>query len=283
MELRPTGITPELLGAYGQLFAKCFPGAANFSADYLRWLYSDNPDGQVVGYDAFEGDALAAHYVCVPAEACVNGRPVRVLLSLNTATAPEFQGRGLFTTLAEATYARAADEGFAGVYGIANANSTPGFLRKLGFTLVSQLDALVGLGAIDESRDVSRPPAASFERAWSPRTLAWRIASPRRPYRLVRGAGGVVGAQAATGKPGLVAWAEVPADSASGMSLGRATPSLRLHLGLRPHGARRGMWFEIPARLRPSPLNLIFRSLVDSRELLDKQNVTLGQLDFDAF
>ena len=124
MELRPSSPHGPLLSQYQALFASCFPDATHLDAQYLSWLYGDNPAGPVIGFDAWDGDVLAAHYVCVPAAAMLHGKPSRVLLSLNTATAPSHQGKGLFTKLANATYDRGAELGFDAVYGVANANSS---------------------------------------------------------------------------------------------------------------------------------------------------------------
>jgi GNAT superfamily N-acetyltransferase len=282
IELRPSGYTPELSESYSRLFSRCFPQAKPFEDRYLSWLYADNPDGSVLGYDAWSEGRLAAHYVCIPARAIVHGVSRPVLLSLNTATDPDFQGQGLFTKLADATYQLGASRGFASVYGIANANSTPGFVRKLGFTLVSPLDARVGLGAIGEAPQSS--PALSFRREWTPETLAWRIANPVRPYRLCRPGSQLVGAYAPTGRPGINAWAEVAAADAAGLPTGSSPLGMRLHLGLRPRSSRRaGLWMDVPQRFRPSPLNLIFRSLGTEAAPLDPENIYLGQLDFDAF
>ena len=285
MEYRPSEVTADALGAYERLFRACFPVASTLDTAYLEWLYTRNPAGSGVGFDAWEGDALAAHYACIPAQAVVNGRECRVLLSLNTATHPDFQGKGLFTRLAELTYGNAGERGFDAVYGIANANSTPGFLRKLGFTLVSPLDARIGAGRISAGRGVGvANDNGGFKRIWQPASLAWRISNPKRPYRLVEVGGDVVGAQCPAGKPGLVAWAEIPRHAAAGMQTGSPSLALHLHLGLRPAGERRaGKWIDIPRRLRPSPLNMIFRSLGEATATIDAERVTLGQLDFDAF
>ena len=131
----------------------------------------------MVGYNAWEAGRLAAHYACVPAHVHALGAPRRALLSLNTATHPEFQGRGLFTKLADHTYAAAAASGFELVYGAANASSTPGFVRKLGFQLVAPLDSRIGagrLGRIDWPRAQAQ---AAFARSWSEPELAWRMAN----------------------------------------------------------------------------------------------------------
>ena len=95
----------------------------------------------IVGADAWDGERLAAHYVTCPMEAVVEGRVAKGLLSLNTATHPDYQGRGLFTTLAQAAYAQGAAAGYEFVVGVANANSTPGFLKRLEFQHEARLQA----------------------------------------------------------------------------------------------------------------------------------------------
>jgi hypothetical protein len=284
MDFRATTTDPVALQHYAQLFRACFPATTHLDVPYLHWLYAENPAGPVVGMDAWEADRLAAHYVCVPAHARLSGRDCRVLLSLNTATHPDFQGKGLFTRLADQTYAAGAQQGFDAVYGVANASSTPGFLKKLGFTLVSPLEARIGLGRIDRNEPAEQMRASTFHRRWDASSLVWRCANPARPYRIERIGDGVMGASASTGKPGLRAWAELPVidgfEATSAASL-----SLRLHLGLRPAvRQRRGAaWFDLPDRLRASPLNLIFRGLGEGVAVPASDSIYFGQLDFDAF
>lgn len=283
MNFRRVGVSEVELICYSKLFSECFPGATQLTPAYLRWLYAENPMGNVVGVDAWDGDSLAAHYVCIPVSASINGRVCRILLSLNTATHPKYQGKGLFTRLAEATYERGMAEGFEGAYGVANANSTPGFIRKLGFTLISPLDAQIGFGSIADVPAVTSV-APGFSRVWEPTSLAWRISNPMRSYRLVSAAAGKIGAEASTGKLGLVAWAELPESAAKGTPLSSRSLGARLHLGLTPRSLpRRGLWVNVPERFRSSPLNLIYRSFSALPERLEAGNVSLGQLDFDAF
>jgi len=51
--------------------------------------------------------------------------------SMDTMTHPDYQGRGIFTTLAKACYKIAAARGFQVLYGFPNALSYPGFVRRL--------------------------------------------------------------------------------------------------------------------------------------------------------
>lgn len=281
MELSPVGLDDAHLRQYAGLFAACFPGAGHLDETYLRWLYRENPAGTVVGYDAWEGGRLAAHYACVPASVRVGGVPRRALLSLNTATHPDFQGRGLFTRLAEQTYARGEQLGHGLVYGVANANSTPGFVRKLGFTLVAPLDAWVGLGRL-RGMDWPRVADADFARTWPEAELAWRLRNPARPVRSVAVADGSTGFLAASGKPGIAAWAQLPGALAA-PARGHGGLGARVFLGKLPgNPAPRGAYLSIPRRLRPSPLNLIVRGL-GGAVALDADRLFFSFLDFDAF
>ena len=287
LRFAPVQHDPATLAQYGALFAACFPGTDKFTPAYLDWLYLANPDGAAVGYDAWDGERLAAHYVCVPARAWVEGREARVLLSLNTATHPDYQGKGLFTKLAAMTYEAGAEAGFDGVYGVANANSTPGFIRKLGFQLVRPLEARIGVGAL---RHAPKAPASalSFERSWSPEALAWRCANPHnRVWHRATGQRLQFHAPAVGVVP---AYAELDAGSGtntlptSTSSQGPAPSPLRLFIGLAPDAnSRYWNYASIPLKLRPSPLNLIWRGFSPRVPQLDPARIQFTFLDFDAY
>lgn len=283
MELVPIQFSPAALEEYRALFAACFPGATHFTRAYLDWLYLGNPDGQAVGFDAREGGVLAAHYVCIPARARIDGQDVRVLLSLNTATRPQFQGKGLFTRLAAMTFDAGAAAGYAGVYGVANGNSTPGFIRKLDFQLVRPLEAMVGVGKLG-TRTAALPSPLGFERVWSAEALAWRCASPVNPVHS-RKAGAVWQFQAHALR-GAPAYAEL-AGGAGLPGVARqdeAMAPVRLYLGLVPDQARAfSTYISIPKRLRPSPLNLIYRAFTPGARPLDPAAIQFTFLDFDAY
>lgn len=274
----------QALREYGALFGACFPPSPKFESNALRWLYVDNPEGRAVGFDAYEGDVLAAHYVCVPARAMVHGVECRVLLSLNTATHPNYQGKGLFTKLADMTYTAGAEQGFSAVYGVANANSTPGFVRKLGFQLVSPLRAMVGIGGLGLDAKALQSSGIQFERRWTAESIRWRCANPVNHVRAFRTRSGTAFAANAFGRM-LPAYAEL--DTAR-QELPPADHSLiapmRLYLGLMPAGASNITgYFEIPKKLRPSPLNLIYRPLGSDKRPLEADRIFFTFLDFDAY
>lgn len=281
MEFTPVRCDEAAYSEYVRLFADCFPGVDKYNRDYLDWLYRCNPDGKVVGFDARDGDRLAAHYVCIPARAKIGNEEVAVLLSLNTATHPEYQGKGLFTKLAELTYAAGAELGFDSVYGVANANSTPGFTRKLGFQLVGPLQASVGIGplGIKFSQDTS---SLQFRRIWSEQALAWRCASPVNPIGVRTHENCTTLLASVPGTP-ILAAADIDVMVPKVEKASSISP-LRLFLGQVPSAwQRRALYMDIPKRLRPSPLNLIYRSLTGRVKAIDPDAVFLGFIDFDAY
>lgn len=252
--------------------------------EYLDWLYCKNPDGPAIGFDAWDGNRLAAHYVCVPATASVAGKEIRAMLSLNTATHPEYQGKGLFTKLARLTYDTGADAGMDCVFGVANANSTSGFVRKLGFQLVQPLEARIGIGSLGiDWAVVGRN--VKFERRWTSASLAWRCANPKNPI-IARIAGNHVQFHTAAKRVFLSAYAELTLQKAPGITndADHIFSPFRLFVGLLPTGTCSFRnYVSIPQRLRPSPLNFIYRSLVNQPATLEQGSVYFSFLDFDAY
>ncbi|WP_340643747.1 GNAT family N-acetyltransferase [Phenylobacterium sp.] len=277
LQIRASGVTPEQLAAYSALLGKVFGNAWKFTPQALAWRYRDNPDGAVVGFDAWDGERLVAHYVTCPTTARIGGGSVRGLLSLNTATDPDYVGQGLFTRLAQATYDAGAAAGHGFVMGVANANSTPGFLRKLDFQLVAPLEA--GLLLLRPQK--FEHAEADFRIDWTPRRLAWRLANPASAYG-VRDRAGLTVVSAPTHLP-LVRCVGFVSEGLS--EPGGAAGMASLFIGLEPRLDLGALGFlRLPQRLRPSPLNLIYRRLGDpAPESLDPTRVAIGFLDFDPY
>jgi GNAT superfamily N-acetyltransferase len=283
IELRSIKFDAEAIAAYARLFEACFPNTRKFNEAYLRWLYSENPFGHAVGFDAWDGDSLAAHYVGVPLQVRLERKEVMVLLSLNTATHPRYQGKGLFTKLAERTYDAAGQLGYSAIIGVANANSTPGFTRKLGFQLVEPLAARIGIGPLALSG--RRESDAQLRTTWTASALAWRCQNPNNQV-FVRPHDFMVQVYARGVRNLVHAYAELPRDhlDPAGVPISneRLSP-LRLYLGLEPGHTRTGTYVDIPHRFRPSPLNFIYRPLTTSLRELNRGAISFSFIDFDAY
>lgn len=120
-----------------ELFRACFAKNSDRprSKEALTWQYFRNttPHLFVDVAVAPGGDRLAAIYASLPGFMRIDGQRRLVLQSLDTLTDADFRGQGLFISLAKKTFARAAAEGAALIYGFPNGNSAPGFFKKLGW------------------------------------------------------------------------------------------------------------------------------------------------------
>lgn len=166
-----------------------------------EWLFAGNTAGTPWHYlVADAGDRLAAQYATMPVRAQHDGEPTLALLSLHTATDPDFERRGLFTGLARQVYEEAADEAPI-VFGFPNPSSAPGFYRKLEWVELRPFPLLVRpLGRVGELAAAARPRLAPAARALRlARPLLDLSASPR----LRRGRGARV-----TALDGFGPWAD---------------------------------------------------------------------------
>jgi GNAT superfamily N-acetyltransferase len=117
-----------------RLFLKCFnDNGLPRSIDLLRWQYLEPPAGKLYVDVAMmpAGDGFAAIYATFPVAMRAAGRRADGVQSLNTLTDEAFRGKGLFSRMAKAVYARCRDEGVALVYGFPNGNSAHGFFNRL--------------------------------------------------------------------------------------------------------------------------------------------------------
>ena len=161
------------------LFSKCFPENKKFNYEYLNWLYYKNPAGKVLGFNAFYKTKIVAHYALIPSKVFIKGKLYNCLLSLNTATHPDFQKKGLFSKLAMLSIKEAKKNKYEAIYGVANYNSSLGF-KKIGFKLLSYLDVLL----CTSNRKVNLiRNELDFMPFWNKAFLDWRSSNPKKPKK----------------------------------------------------------------------------------------------------
>lgn len=278
-QLRPLDLNNEGIRLITELLRNVFPKASHFNEEVIRWQYTSNPDGEAVGFNAWKDDTLAGHYVTIPLTAEVFGKQERGLLSLNTATHEDHRGMGLFTKLAEATYAHAADMGYTFVVGVANANSTHGFVRKLGFQLVSPLRAMVGFGPL---RFRGTTSDLDFKPVWTSEKMAWRGSHPAHSYTRYS----IEGHEfmlSDTKLKGFHFLLSTNRDMPASMLQDGDVPLRKAYIGLDPDMKWGGtLYFNVPKRFRQAPLNLIFKDMTGSDRKLDANKVRFQAIDFDT-
>ena len=286
-EFRPVTSTPDRLKDYSQFLRLVFPKASHCTENYLKWQYQDNPEGKVVGWDALSCRKLAAHYVVIPFRALIQGQSTLGLLSLNTATHPEHQGKGLFTQLANKTFQSAAEAGYRFVVGVANANSTPGFVRKLGFTAIAPLSVKVFPSAVycsPKTQAKAKTRRVQFEHHWSPESMKWRLQNPAGKYSYDRG-----WITCPSGQPLLKMFMGQTSENSAQIGNQAGFKPLGMWIGLDPYFENLIPQMEFPKFLRPSPLNLIWKSLSNNSTqsavlpVPDRGEIRFNLLDFDAY
>jgi hypothetical protein len=129
-----------------------------------------------------------------------------------------------------------------------------------------------------------QPVELQFQGDWDAALLAWRLANPAGRYVAAR-LGEITGVWSPTHLP-LVNCGAFLETAARPPALRRRGPlGATLFIGLEPRrrlGA--GELLPIPERLRPSPLNLIWRALASTApEQLRPDSAALNFLDFDPY
>lgn len=108
---------------------------------FIKHEYFSNPAGRSYIKLALdeENNMLAGQYIVISRDFVVLGKRRKSVLSLNTLTRTDYQGQGIFTTLAEEVYKECKKEKKYFCYGAPNQNSFPGFLNKLRFRNMGEI------------------------------------------------------------------------------------------------------------------------------------------------
>jgi len=276
-EFAPIGTDFKSIKEIVALLQLVFPNSKHFSEQYIRWQYLDNPDGEILGYNAYQNGLLVAHYALQPIRGKLFNNLEKGVLSLNTATHPSHQGKKLFTTLAEMSYRMAASRDKCFVVGVANANSTYGFINKLGFQFVGKLTAKIGIGKLTRNNVNA---IIEFQRFWNVESVKWRLSNPEVNYRIKSQT-----IYSSTHAMGIDAIMSDFQDSVFLQNRKQENVKpIKLWIGIdNSINWKKSLYFDVPNKFRPSPLNLIFKDLTHNNRKLYINNVLFSALDFDAF
>lgn len=253
--------------------------SSKFSKDYLDWLYNKNPAGNVIGFNAFFKNKLVGHYALIPIKAKYKDQQIKALMSLNTATDKNHQGKGLFTILANMTYRKCYDLGFDLMFGVANANSIHGFISKLDWKYIDQLDTRISLALPKIINNKKLENCLIFP--LSDNETEWRLSNPNFVYsKSTYGAVNIIANEINFFSRSIVKVTEATFPNKTCLR-----PKINFWIGIsNSYSWERGLvqGIKIPEFLKPSPLHLIYKNL--SSELsLDRTNIQFEAINFDAF
>ena len=164
---------------------------------FFRWKHFENPFGASLSWAAFAGDRMVAFRTLLRWEFFRGGERLRVARAVDTATDPDYQGRGLFRRLTTEAVECLTADGFDAVFNTPNDQSRPGYL-KMGWsvlgrptlmvqptspmTAVRMMRARVAADKWSQPVSVGEPASAVVNELQVPRTQGW--ATDRTPEYL---------------------------------------------------------------------------------------------------
>jgi GNAT superfamily N-acetyltransferase len=280
----PLAFDDGRLRLYSDFLSRYYGRPDLFTVEYLAWQYRDNPVGRAVGWDAFFKGELVAHVATIPLRALIFDREEKWLLLVNAMTVPEHRRQGISVGLADRIERLGVDLGCTFIIGIANRNSTPAYIRGRGMEWSTTLDARVGIGLPRLKRNAGG--GCDFKVLWDRESLAWRLKRPgTRYWRRQRGDHCTLFAP--SGIAGIkTILANFPASEVGDDFPPRRRTALPLNLWIGKDARMswaRSCFVPIPDRLRPSPLNFLFKDLSGRNRSLKNKSIFFQAVDFDVF
>lgn len=301
------------VGAILALFERAY-GRRLSPETYAHFYLEGNPFGPPMIELVLSGERIVGHYATCPVVSWVDGALVRSVRSMTTMTDPEFEGRGIFTELAQRLYRRISrDHGIRFVWGFPNPNSHYGLARRLGWSDLQPLFFLdLAAGEHGEPAAIEltwaeasaawatteRDSAAIVPLARTPEMVAWRYgAMPDRHYRHVRAPGSGAVAVVSTWQPaeGAPVLNVVDFVGSPGEREARATLASVARLAADEGHGRVAWWGDVRSpvwgameRLRARPRGIVTYGMVlglegAPAELDDPRRWSLRMGDSDVF
>lgn len=281
--------------------------------DYLAWLYDENPDGAGFTGSRDEDGVRVAHYALVPQRYRDASGPGPFVFSLNAVSRTGSQRKGYFVEIGHEIFQEAAAAGRIAITAVANQNSTPGAVKYLGYRHLGPMPVAVTVANPFRARhwrsipvteqwldseefaalaaEVDDHAADGWTPSWQVDNLRWRLARPRGDYVVHVGPDllAVSTRDSVRGMRFAVLLKLLPRRGATGLSGRDAVAAACRHhktpvcvyAGINAHVSLRGL--PLPEGLRPTPLNLLVRSLSDELDQDELRLDTFEFLDCDAY
>ena len=251
-----------------------------FNYDYLSWLYRDNPDGEIIGFNAFDKDNnIIAHYALLPKLANFQNKNIKIALSINTATSKNAQGKGYFKKLANLSYDLARDLGIEKIIGVANQNSLNGFINSLGFKKICELEARISFLMFVKKNKSSNN--SIFKLVYDQNRINWRLSNPNKKYKILNKKHQIIYTDTNIFFRLIMMIFTEQKTTVQNSYIN--LPKIYLWIG----NSKVIQWnkffsFNIPSFLRPAPLAFIWKDLINDQSISNDQ-LHFECIDFDIF
>ena len=149
---------------------------------FFAWKHLENPFGASPAWGVWKDDRLVAFRTLLRWELVQGDASLRLVRAVDTATDPEFQGKGLFRTLTTQAVDELTADGVDAVFNTPNDQSRPGYL-KMGWVEMGRPTLLVhpGSPAVLARMLRARVPAAKWSDPVTYGVPAVEIASELKP------------------------------------------------------------------------------------------------------
>jgi GNAT superfamily N-acetyltransferase len=124
-------------------------------ARFFDWKHRQSPFGESPAWVAVDGDRVVGFRTFMRWEFDREGHVHRAVRAVDTATHPEYQGRGIFSKLTRAALEEMKADGVDFVFNTPNDNSRPGYL-KMGWQIVGRLPVSVRMRSVTSSTRMLR-------------------------------------------------------------------------------------------------------------------------------
>src|SRR5882672_10599896 len=142
MDIRPAR-EDDIPGVVGLLKRSLGEGLMPKSEEFWRWKHVDNPFGPSPVLVALEGERIIGVRAFLRWEWTRKQELFRAVRAVDTATDPDFQGRGIFSKLTLNLVDTCKHEGIDFVFNTPNDQSKPGYL-KMGWKDAGKLAVTIG-------------------------------------------------------------------------------------------------------------------------------------------
>ncbi len=153
-------------------------------AELYRWKHETNAFGPSPTWVAVDGDRIAGVRIFMRWEFVRGGRVLRAVRAVDTATDPDYQGRGLFTALTIQALDEMKSDGVDFVFNTPNDQSLPGYL-KMGWREVGRLPAAVRMRGPGAALKMvrARVPSAHWSEPIAGRRAVRRVGRRQQRHR----------------------------------------------------------------------------------------------------
>ncbi|NDV67432.1 GNAT family N-acetyltransferase [Dysgonomonas sp. 25] len=270
--LKEITVDEESLKEITAFLQESFPKNKKFTLDFVRWQYTQNPLGQMRGYNAYDNGKIISHFAGLPIDMNLFGKERKGLLCINVSTNENYRGKKLFTLLGEKTIEYAQANGYDFMIAVPNANSSHAFLKYFGFYLISPLTVKLGVG-----KNIYSDKAFNCYKTWDENQMHWRLQNPDNKYHFTR---------KFISTPisyffKTLSKNPLPDAVAHIASSGIGFRPYNLYIGLGAE-TKKGWYINIPSFVKRPPFNLVFRDLTGEIPAIKKEDIFLQLIDLDT-